>query len=85
MPDVIFKAIYGYIRHPMYASHWLWSIAQVLLLQNWIAAFASLVTFIPLYLRRVPQEEQMMLEHFGEEYRTYMERTGRVIPRLRTP
>ncbi len=27
-------------------------------------------------------EEQMMLEHFGEEYRLYMNRTGRVTPRL---
>ena len=69
----------------MYASQRLWSIAQVLLLQNWIAGFASLVTFIPLYLWRVPQEEQMMLEHFGHEYRSYVERTGRVIPRMRAP
>jgi protein-S-isoprenylcysteine O-methyltransferase Ste14 len=38
--------------------------------------------FMPLYLLRVPREERMMLDEFGEEYRAYMNHTGRVIPRL---
>ena len=33
---------------------------------------------------RVPKEEQMMLEQFGDEYRDYMKRTGRYLPPLRT-
>jgi steroid 5-alpha reductase family enzyme len=32
---------------------------------------------------RVPQEEQMMLERFGDDYRDYMRRTGRFFPRQR--
>jgi protein-S-isoprenylcysteine O-methyltransferase Ste14 len=32
--ELITRGIYGIIRHPMYASQWLWVIAQVLLLQN---------------------------------------------------
>jgi protein-S-isoprenylcysteine O-methyltransferase Ste14 len=67
----------------MYASMWLWGVAQALLLQNWIASWAGLVMFLPLYLLRVPREERMMLEEFGEEYRAYMNRTGRVVPPLR--
>jgi protein-S-isoprenylcysteine O-methyltransferase Ste14 len=59
-----------------------WGFAQALLLQNWIAGLSMLVFFLPVYLYRVPREEQMMLEHFGEEYRSYMNRTGRIIPRL---
>ena len=78
--SLITKGVYRYIRHPMYAAHWLWGVAQILLLTNWIAGFAFLVFFIPLYFLRVPREEQMMLEHFGEEYRSYMNRTGRIIP-----
>jgi protein-S-isoprenylcysteine O-methyltransferase Ste14 len=35
-----------------------------------------------MYVLRVPREEQMMLEQFGEAYRMYMNQTGRVIPRL---
>ncbi len=79
---LITSGIFQYIRHPMYSAHWLWGIAQALLIHNWIAGLASLAIFLPLYLLRVRREEQMMLEQFGEEYRLYMRRTGRVIPRL---
>ena len=74
--------VYQHIRHPMYAAHLLWGIGQALLIQNWIAGWGGLVLFIPICLLRVPPEERMMLEKFGEEYRSYMERTGGIIPRL---
>ena len=79
---LVSNGVYRSTRHPMYASIWLWGIAQALVLQNWIAGWASLVLFLPMYVLRVPREEQMMLEQFGEAYRMYMNQTGRVIPRL---
>jgi protein-S-isoprenylcysteine O-methyltransferase Ste14 len=81
--QLVTGGVYRSIRHPMYASQWLWSTAQALLLQNWIAGWAGLVLFLPLYLSRVPREERMMLDRFGGAYRAYMDRTGRVVPRLR--
>lgn len=81
---LVTEGIYRFIRHPMYASQWLWVIAQALLLQNWIAGLSGIVCFLPFYVLRVPAEEQMMIEHFGEAYRTYMHRTGRLWPRWRT-
>ena len=80
--ELVTEGVYRSVRHPMYASMWLWGVAQALLLQNWIAGWAGLVLVLPLYLLRVPREERMMLDEFGEEYRAYMDRTGRVIPRL---
>jgi protein-S-isoprenylcysteine O-methyltransferase Ste14 len=80
--ELVTEGVYRLVRHPMYASMWLWGVAQALLLQNWIAGWVSLVMFMPLYLLRVPREERMMLDEFGEEYRAYMNHTGRVIPRL---
>jgi protein-S-isoprenylcysteine O-methyltransferase Ste14 len=80
--ELITSGIYGIIRHPMYASQWLWVIAQPLLLQNWIAGFLNLLVFIPFYFLRVKAEEQMMLDSFGTEYQEYMETTGRVLPKL---
>jgi protein-S-isoprenylcysteine O-methyltransferase Ste14 len=76
------NGVYSRIRHPMYAAHWLWVLAQLLLLQNWIAGPAMLITFLPVYLLRTPHEEQMMIETFGDEYKEYMKRTGRIIPRF---
>ena len=79
---LVTQGVYRHVRHPMYASEWLWGIAQVLLLQNWVAGWAGLALFAPLYVLRVPREERMMLDQFGEEYRAYMDRTGRVVPRI---
>lgn len=81
--SLVTGGIYGLIRHPMYASQWLWVIAQILLLQNWLAGPLDLVFFIPFYILRVRAEEKMMLDTFGEDYRAYMRQTGGVLPRLR--
>ena len=80
--SLVTSGVYRHIRHPMYTAHLLWAIAQGLLLSNWLTGWAFLVLSIPLYLVRIPKEEQMMIEHFGEEYRDYMGRTGRLIPRV---
>lgn len=79
---LVTQGVYRYIRHPIYAGIWLWAVAHPLLLQNWIAGWMMLALFLPLYAIRVPREEQMMLEHFGEDYRAYVQRTGRLLPRL---
>jgi protein-S-isoprenylcysteine O-methyltransferase Ste14 len=39
-----------------------------------IAIIAGLCT-------RVPKEEEMMIKGFGEEYKAYMQRTGRFFPK----
>jgi protein-S-isoprenylcysteine O-methyltransferase Ste14 len=79
---LVTNGIYHLIRHPMYASQWLFVIGQALLLPNWIAGPINLIIFIPFYLLRVQAEERMMEETFGQEYRDYVQRTGRVIPRF---
>lgn len=80
--ELVTGGVYSRVRHPMYAAFWLWGAAQPLLLHNWVAGFSHLASFAALYFLRVPREERMMLDHFGAEYRTYMQRSGRVIPRL---
>ncbi len=79
---LVTDGIYRYIRHPMYASQWLWGMAQMLLLQNWIAGPVNLLYFIPFYFLRTRAEERMLLDVFGDRYRELMKRTGGVIPRI---
>lgn len=79
---LITSGIYGYIRHPMYTSQWVMVVAQILLIQNWLAGPAGLLVFIPFYFLRVRAEESMMLDTFGEQYRQYLQKTGSVIPKL---
>jgi len=76
--DGVFKRI----RHPMYAAHVLWGIAQTLLLPNFIAGPLALVLMFAVIVLRVPREERAMIEEFGDEYRQYMKTTGRVFPKF---
>jgi protein-S-isoprenylcysteine O-methyltransferase Ste14 len=80
--SLVTEGTYKYVRHPMYAAFWLWALAQAVLLPNWIAGFAGIAGFGTLYLLRVGREERMLLETFGNDYRAYMNRTWRIIPRL---
>ncbi len=79
---LVTNGIYKYIRHPMYASQWLWVIAQILLLQNWLAGPIDFIFFIPFYIIRVRAEEKMMVDQFGEAYHQYKIKTGGVIPKF---
>jgi len=79
---LITHGVYARIRHPMYTAFWLWAIAQALLLPNWIAGLSGLIGFGTLYLLRVGPEEAMMERQFGQEYRDYMARTGRLWPKV---
>ena len=78
---LITYGVFKYVRHPMYAAHLLWSIAQVMLLHNWIAGYSFLIAQVPFYLIRIKKEEEMMIEQFGAEYKAYMTRTGSFIPK----
>lgn len=80
--ELIVHGVYRRIRHPMYAAIFLFAVAQALLLGNWLAGWAGFVTVAILYLVRTPREEKMMCEFFGDQYRDYMQRTGRLWPRF---
>ncbi|MEM9621848.1 MAG: protein-S-isoprenylcysteine O-methyltransferase [Pseudomonadota bacterium] len=79
---LITRGIYTRIRHPMYAAIFLLYGAQALFIHNWIAGLSGLVAFGLMYVIRVPIEEAMMREQFGEAYDEYCTQTGRMLPRL---
>jgi protein-S-isoprenylcysteine O-methyltransferase Ste14 len=78
---LVTSGVYRFIRHPMYASFFLLAAAQGFLLNNWLAGWSAAVAVLLLYVVRVPAEEAMMLGSFGAEYRSYVERTGGLVPR----
>jgi protein-S-isoprenylcysteine O-methyltransferase Ste14 len=73
---------YAWIRHPMYVGMFGVAIALALLSANWCFVLIAAAIVIG-FVIRAPREERMMLAAFGEEYRTYMQETGRFFPRLR--
>ncbi len=81
--EVVTHGVYARIRHPMYSAIWLVSFGQALLLNNWLAGWGIVIAFALMYFLRTPNEEQMMIDRFGDTYRDYMKATGRLFPRIR--
>src|SRR5262249_20357635 len=79
---LVTSGVYSRVRHPMYSAFWLWALAQALLLPNWIAGPAGLIGFGTLFFLRVGREETLLIETFGDDYRRYMARPSRILPRF---
>jgi protein-S-isoprenylcysteine O-methyltransferase Ste14 len=75
---------YGWIRHPIYLVAVTQGLAYFVISANALLALAWLGGVILLIAYRIPREEAGLIERFGKEYRDYMDRTGRLIPRMRT-
>jgi protein-S-isoprenylcysteine O-methyltransferase Ste14 len=73
---------YRRVRHPMYTALFCIALAYSLLSSNWIVAGANILAVALMYFARVSDEEQMLIDQFGDEYRAYMLRTGRLLPRF---
>ena len=73
---------YRWVRHPFYVAGAVAIAANSLVTANWFLALTGGVT-IALLVIRTSTEEEKLVERFGDEYRDYMQRTGRFIPRLK--
>jgi len=71
--------IYRFIRHPMYSSLIFLAWGAFLKDVNWITLVLAMgATFF--LITGALKEEKENLEYFGEDYRTYMDRTKRFVP-----
>nr|MDO8080198.1 isoprenylcysteine carboxylmethyltransferase family protein [Candidatus Freyarchaeota archaeon] len=73
---------YSRVRHPMYTASLLFMFATGFIATDWVILVVSALTII-IINKRIDKEEEMMLAHFGQEYRNYMQHTRRLLPRLR--
>jgi len=71
---------YARIRHPLYTAMIGYGTSLALVTANWVFVVLAVAMIAGLFAR-VPKEEQMMIEEFGEEYKAYMQRTGRFFPK----
>jgi protein-S-isoprenylcysteine O-methyltransferase Ste14 len=78
--ELVTSGIYRYVRHPIYLAFSLWGLAQAFLLPNWAVAVSGPIILAILFSIRIPREEQMMIDTFGDDYRVYMSRTARFVP-----
>lgn len=79
---IIDRGIYKYIRHPSYTGGLMSFLGLSITFSNWIT---FLVIFIPIlfgYIYRINVEEELLLNHFGDEYIIYARKTYRLIPKI---
>lgn len=73
---------FGLVRHPMYAGGLLLATPGFALMFNsWIMLLLPVLLYVAFWFL-VRNEEAMMADVFGEEYRGYAARTGRFFPRI---
>jgi len=75
---------YRWIRHPIYTAYLINYAGGGLLAGNWVLTFVPVLMFGMLVAIRVGREEQVLIDQFGEPYIDYMQRTGRLIPKINT-
>ena len=78
---LVTSGIYKYIRHPLYTFGSTMFIAFGMMADNWFIGALGILAFIAMAIR-TPKEEANLIEKFGNEYREYMKRTGRFLPKL---
>ncbi|MBI5292547.1 MAG: isoprenylcysteine carboxylmethyltransferase family protein [Chloroflexi bacterium] len=72
---------YRWVRHPLYSVGFLFAVALTVIAALWWLAVGMILPLFALLLR-TGKEEEKLVEAFGDEYRDYMKRTGRFLPRL---
>lgn len=73
---------YRWVRHPLYTVATVIFVALSLVAANWfMLAMAVLLIFVIAFFV-IPREEKQLALKFGDVYRLYQQRTGRLFPRL---
>ena len=72
---------YRYVRHPFYLAFFIAVIGGSVVAANWFLLLTGMFPF-GFLAARTRIEEEKLIERFGDEYRDYLGRTGRFVPRL---
>ncbi len=78
--QLVVRGPYQYIRHPLYSFGVLFFVGLMLMAANGLIVFFGAAALTMLILR-TPNEENILVEKFGDAYRAYMAQTPRFVPR----
>jgi protein-S-isoprenylcysteine O-methyltransferase Ste14 len=78
---LIESGLYRWIRHPLYANFVLLAVGLFLMTGDWLVGL-SVLAYVLSVAARAWKEEEMLLGRLGQSYASYMQRTGRFLPRF---
>jgi protein-S-isoprenylcysteine O-methyltransferase Ste14 len=79
---LVTRGPYRVIRHPIYTAFLAILGSLLFISSNWLIGLCWIGMASLEIISRIHYEEILMIEYFGEHYRAYMKRTGRLLPRL---
>lgn len=84
-PDVslVTRGLYAIVRNPMYGAYLVLFGGAFALTGDWLLCGSSMGIIVLLIAVRLPREEHLLAERYGDAYRAYRETTPRLIPALR--
>lgn len=80
--EIIDRGMYKLIRHPAYAGMLLSFLGLGLAIGNWLSIIIIFFPTFFMFIHRMNLEEEILCEEFGDDYRDYMKRTKRLIPKV---
>ncbi len=75
------SGVYSTVRHPSYVGILLMDLGFAFVFRSTLALLLLPVPFW-MFKRRMDVEEAFLVDQFGDEYRSYMDRTWRLLPRV---
>jgi len=82
VPALVKDGPYTKMRHPIYLAFLLMQTSVLLLTSNWVIGLCGIAIIISVIVIRIPEEENLLIEQFGAEYREYMKSTGIFFPKF---
>ena len=77
---VVDRGLYRFIRHPIWLSFFLIASGVPILLRSAAGLLILIIIVTPAWLYVIKKEEEFLLSMLGDEYRSYIGRTKRLIP-----
>lgn len=72
---------FGWIHHPLYTVSMSLFVAYGLMASNWWMLMFTAIGLVMIVMIVIPEEEAELIAKFGDEYRSYQERVGMLVPR----
>merc|ERR1712216_869203 len=72
--------VFSVARHPMYMSLFYEAIPFMTMTRSWLCFVWWYVCMIPLFFKRIPEEEEICIGLFGEEYMRYQQKVPTLGP-----
>ncbi len=73
---------YRIIRHPIYTAFIFILGSTLFISANWLIGLSWIGMTVLEIISRIRFEEGLMLEYFGDQYREYMQKTGKLFPKV---